>query len=51
MTRRRGLTASSYAGTSLQRGGEISMTDALMVALMVGFFVLAGLFVAWLDRV
>jgi len=27
------------------------MTDALMVALMVGFFVLAGLFVAWLDRV
>jgi len=27
------------------------MTDALMVALMVGFFVLAGVFVAWLDRV
>jgi hypothetical protein len=51
MARRRGLTASSYAGTSLERGGEISMTDALMVALMVGFFVLAGLFVAWLDRV
>jgi len=27
------------------------MTDVLMVVLMVGFFVLAGLFVAWLDRV
>jgi len=27
------------------------VTDALMVALMVGFFVLAGFFVAWLDRV
>jgi len=27
------------------------MTDALMLALMVGFFILAGLFVAWLDRV
>jgi len=27
------------------------VTDALMVVLMVGFFVLAGLFVAWLDRV
>ena len=51
MTRRRGLTASSSLGTSLERGGEISMTDALMVALMVGFFVLAGVFVAWLDRV
>jgi len=27
------------------------VTDALMVVLMVGFFILAGLFVAWLDRV
>jgi len=27
------------------------VTDALMVVLMVGFFVLAGLFVVWLDRV
>jgi hypothetical protein len=32
-------------------GGEVAVTDALMVALMVGFFVLAGFFVAWLDRV
>ncbi len=35
----------------LRCGGEITVTDALMVVLMVGFFVLAGLFVAWLDRV
>jgi len=27
------------------------MTDVLMVVLMVGFFVLAALFAAWLDRV
>jgi hypothetical protein len=32
-------------------GGEVAVTDALMVVLMVGFFVLAGLFVAWLDSV
>jgi hypothetical protein len=31
---------------------EVSpVTDVVMVVLMVGFFVLAGLFVAWLDRV
>ena len=28
-----------------------AVTDVLMVILMVGFFVLAGLFVGWLDRV
>jgi len=28
-----------------------AVTDILMVVLMVGFFVLAGLFVSWLDRV
>jgi hypothetical protein len=28
-----------------------SVTDVLMVALMVGFFLLAALFVRWLDRV
>jgi hypothetical protein len=27
------------------------LTDVLMVVLMVGFFVLAALFVGWLDRV
>jgi preprotein translocase subunit SecE len=28
-----------------------TVTDIVMVVLMVGFFVLAALFVAWLDRV
>ena len=28
-----------------------AVTDSLMVGLMIGFFVLAGLFVGWLDRV
>jgi hypothetical protein len=51
MAPRRDLTASSSPGTSFERGGEVTVTDALMVVLMVGFFVLAGLFVAWLDRV
>jgi hypothetical protein len=51
MAPRRDLTASSSPGTSLERGGEVTVTDALMVVLMVGFFILAGLFVAWLDRV
>jgi len=27
------------------------MTDVVMVVLMAGFFVLAALFAAWLDRV
>ena len=38
-------------GLASGSGGEVAVTDALMVVLMVGFFVLAGLFVAWLDRV
>jgi len=44
------LTRPSHAGSSVRGGGE-RMTDVLMVLLMVGFFVLAGFFVAWLDRV
>jgi hypothetical protein len=32
-------------------GGGEPMTDLLMVALMIGFFALAALFVRWLDRV
>jgi hypothetical protein len=29
----------------------VTVTDVLMVLLMVGFFVVAGLFAVWLDRV
>ena len=51
MAGRLALTGSSARRTSLGSGGEVTVTDALMVVLMVGFFILAGLFVAWLDRV
>jgi hypothetical protein len=44
------LTARSHASPSVRHGGE-QMTDILLVALMVGFFALAALFVRWLDRV
>jgi hypothetical protein len=30
---------------------RVPVTDVLMVVLMAGFFVLAALFAAWLDRV
>jgi preprotein translocase subunit SecE len=33
------------------RGGGELVTDVLMVVLVVGFFVLAAFFAAWLDRV
>ena len=44
------MTGPSREGSSVRGGGE-RMYDVLMVLLMVGFFVLAGFFVAWLDRV
>jgi hypothetical protein len=44
------LTGPSCATASVRHGGEL-VTDVLMVAVMVGFFLLAALFVRWLDRV
>ena len=45
------LTAPSYPPTRLTPEVRVTMTDVVMVVLLAGFFVLAALFAAWLDRI